>query len=284
MDDVEVEGGRLAYRQQGAGEPVLLMHPGFVADGMLPLLDQPALAAFRLVLYHRRGYGRSSGAGGPVGMARLARDAVAVLDHLGIDRVHLVGHSLGADVALQTALDFPDRVASLALLEPLLGFALSLEAAAGVEATVRTALPRFAAGDAEGAVDAWLTSAFGPGYREALERALPGSWPAVVRDAATAFGSELPALQDWPLGPQDLARIDLPVLTLTHDGDPWPGFAETHAFLAARIPRCAAEVVDVPSHLLQLAAPAAVADALAAFLARYPTGSDRRAARTASRP
>jgi pimeloyl-ACP methyl ester carboxylesterase len=95
----------------------------------------------------------------------------------------------------------------------------------------------------------------------------------VVRDSATAFGSELPALQEWPLGPEDLARIDLPVLTLTHDRDPWPGFAETHAFLPARILRCATAVVDVPSHLLQLAAPAAVADALAAFLSRHPAGA-----------
>jgi pimeloyl-ACP methyl ester carboxylesterase len=275
MGEVPVDGGRLAYRQRGDGEPVLLLHPGFVADGMEPLLDQPALAAFRLVLYHRRGYGGSTRTTGPVSMARQARDVADLLDSLGIERVHLVGHSYGAGVALQAALDFPQRVASLALLEPLLGFALTPGSAAGVETTARAALPRFAAGDAEGAVDAWLTSAFGPGYREVLERALPGSWPTVVRDSATAFGSELPALQEWPLGPEDLARIDLPVLTLTHEGDPWPGFAETHAFLAARIPRCAAEVVDVPSHLLQLAAPTAVADALAAFLSRHPAGAAR---------
>jgi pimeloyl-ACP methyl ester carboxylesterase len=64
VDRVTLDGTQIAYSQQGSGEPVLLLHPGFVADGMLPLLEQPALSEFRLVVYHRRGYGNSDRATG----------------------------------------------------------------------------------------------------------------------------------------------------------------------------------------------------------------------------
>jgi hypothetical protein len=61
VDHVSLDGTRIAYGQQGSGEPVLLLHTGFIADGMLPLLDQPALSGFRLVDYHRRATATATG-------------------------------------------------------------------------------------------------------------------------------------------------------------------------------------------------------------------------------
>ena len=125
-EEVSTAGMLRAYRERNMGDDaVLLLHPGFVADGMLPLLEQPALARFRLIAPHRRGYGRSSPAVPPVSIADLASDIVRLLDALGIERAHLVGHSLGGCVALQVAHAYPDRVGRLALLEPPLGFCLS---------------------------------------------------------------------------------------------------------------------------------------------------------------
>jgi pimeloyl-ACP methyl ester carboxylesterase len=53
-----LDGARM-YHDRGAGPTVVLLQPGFVADGMLPLLDNSALASYRLIAPHRRGYGQS---------------------------------------------------------------------------------------------------------------------------------------------------------------------------------------------------------------------------------
>ena len=272
MDRAQVRDIHLAYAERGDGEPVLLLHPGFVADGMLPLLAEPTLADYRLIAYHRRGYGESDPAQGSVTIEEQAADALGLLDVLDIERVHLVGNSMGAVVALQATLDAPERVGSLTLMEPLLGFALEPEAAAVVMAAAQAALPRFHAGDRAGALDAWLTPAFGPGYREVLDRRLPGAWQRAVDDADTSFGVEVPSLQTWPVQAADLARLRVPTLSLSHSQDAWPGFAQTHGYLLAHVPGCEGATVDLPSHLLQIYDPAAVAGPLGAFLARHPLG------------
>ena len=115
----------------GSGEPVLLISP-VIADGFLPLVAEPALAdRHQLIRYHKRGWCGSTDTGAPVSVADHAADAAALLDRLGVSRAHIVGHSSGAAVALQLALDHPERVHTLALLE------LSLLDAAGLHGVPR---------------------------------------------------------------------------------------------------------------------------------------------------
>ena len=125
MQRTMINGTSLAYTVQGSGEPVVLLHCGFVADSCVPLMSEPALRGYQLINYHRRGYGESAPGSGIVTYEQQAADCLALMDHLGVDRVHLVGHSLGGCVALQVALAATARVASLALLEPSLVFAAS---------------------------------------------------------------------------------------------------------------------------------------------------------------
>jgi pimeloyl-ACP methyl ester carboxylesterase len=264
-----VNGTRLAVQERPGDEPVLLLHPGFVADGLAPLLAEPTLGAYRLVGYHRRGYGNSDRAIGPVSVAEQAADALAVLDALGVDRAHLVGHSVGANVAVEAALTAPQRVATLALLEPLLGFAVAPATAQVVLDTAAEAYRRLGEGDPAGAVDTWLEAAFDPGYRDVLEAALPGAFEQAVRDADAPFGVEVPSLQDWPRGPDDLRRLSQPALSVRGADGTWPGFRETHQALLAWLPDGEGLIVPGATHLLQLADPRAVAEGLAAFLARH---------------
>jgi hypothetical protein len=118
MERAVVEPGvELEYRIQGIGEPVVLLHAGLFADWFQPLLDEPALVArHRVVNLHRIGYAGSSRVAGPVSIARQAAQVRALLQRLGIDRAHIVGHSSGGNIALQLALDAPQLVRSLALL------------------------------------------------------------------------------------------------------------------------------------------------------------------------
>lgn len=79
----------------------------------------PALvhAGYRVIAYDQRGTGRSAEAlPTPYSIAHMARDVVEILDITGTERCHLMGHALGGLVGLQLALDAPERVASLVLI------------------------------------------------------------------------------------------------------------------------------------------------------------------------
>ena len=70
---------------------------------------------FHVVIFDNRGVGRSSTPPGPYSVADMAADTIGLLDHLGIDRWNLSGSSLGGAIAMQVAIDAPDRTASLQL-------------------------------------------------------------------------------------------------------------------------------------------------------------------------
>jgi pimeloyl-ACP methyl ester carboxylesterase len=168
MQHVHLNGADLEYAVQGMGDPVLLIHGAILADALLPLLAEPQLAStYRLIAYHRRGFAGSSRAPAPFTIGQQAADGRALLRHLGIPRAHLAGHSYGAAIALQWALEAPEEVQSLALLEPPLFEAIPSGATfwEGV-ATIRREM--YEPGDKAGATDAFLTGVVGAGYREVL--------------------------------------------------------------------------------------------------------------------
>jgi pimeloyl-ACP methyl ester carboxylesterase len=270
MKTIQVNDTTLAYETQGEGEPILLCHCGFIADGMLPLLKHPALANFKRINYHRRGYGASAPVAPPFSVAQQAKDALALLDVLGIERAHIVGHSMGANVALQLAVAAPERVQSLALLEPPLAFTMSEASLQVFSAVIGGAIAKLMAGDAKGAVDEWLTGAFGPGFREVLESSIPGSTQQMVKDAFTAIVVEGDSLQTWGITPADFARIRQPVVSVLHVDPYFKGFQEVHTALLNWLPQCQTLVIPNTTHLLQIAQPRAVAEGLASFLERQP--------------
>lgn len=113
---IETKGCTLAYKVEGTGEAaVFIQGVGLHGDGWLPQTET-LKSTLRCITFDDRGMGKSQPAGGDITIAQLAADTVAVMDSLGIDKAHLVGHSLGGCVALQAALIAKQRVKSLALL------------------------------------------------------------------------------------------------------------------------------------------------------------------------
>lgn len=110
---VPVPGGQLHVLDEGepTDPPILLLHAGIADltawDALAPLL---VAAGHRVVRYDARGYGRT--VTDDVEYSNRA-DAVAVLDGLGIARATLVGNSRGGQVAFDTAIEYPDRVAAV---------------------------------------------------------------------------------------------------------------------------------------------------------------------------
>ena len=268
MERARIDGAELEYEVSGTGEPVVFIHGAFIADTFRPLLAEPSLAGrYRLILYHRRGYAGSSRASGPVSVAQQAADCRALLRHLGVERAHVVGHSYGGAVALQLALDAPDVVHSLALLEPALMVGASAQ---GYRESLARGVERYREAGAAVVVDEFLQARW-PGYRAALDRALPGAFAQAVADAGTWFERELPGLLGWRFGEAEARRISQPALSvLGGESDAlWPRFGETHRLLLAWLPHAEGFVLPGATHFMQLEDPRGMAEALAAFWARH---------------
>jgi pimeloyl-ACP methyl ester carboxylesterase len=117
--DVPVGGGELAVHRLGSGrgESALAIH-GITSSNRTWLAVAAALGGRPpLLAVDLRGRGASRDLPAPYGIGAHVRDMVAVLDYLGLRRAVVVGHSLGAYVAVQLALDHPDRVRSLVLVD-----------------------------------------------------------------------------------------------------------------------------------------------------------------------
>jgi pimeloyl-ACP methyl ester carboxylesterase len=120
MPELEISPAlKIHYLDPGptGGCPVLLLHGlGATADSWQ--LQMPALqeAGFRPIAPDSRGFGQSSYPGGGLTIPALAADLIALLDHLQIEQAHAVGISMGGTLALQLALEHPERVQKLALV------------------------------------------------------------------------------------------------------------------------------------------------------------------------
>src|SRR3954471_2566602 len=113
---VDVNGVPLYHETYGPddGVPLVLVHGGMLSIDLswAPLI--PLLAdRYRLVAVEVQGHGRTADIDREITPAATASDVVALLDHLGIERAHVLGHSMGGAAALELAVSHPDRVLSV---------------------------------------------------------------------------------------------------------------------------------------------------------------------------
>ena len=115
----QINGTRLWVAVHGDGDPLLVVHggPGWDHRYLLPRLADLA-DEHRLVFYDQRASGRSSAdvPPGSVSLEIFLQDLEGVREALGIERMHLLGHSFGGLLAMQYAVRHPERVRSLVLL------------------------------------------------------------------------------------------------------------------------------------------------------------------------
>ncbi|MFB7470133.1 alpha/beta fold hydrolase [Kitasatospora sp. NPDC056184] len=252
--------GHLSYVVSGDGPPVVLVHAG-IADHRMWDAVAPSLARRHTVIrYDLRGFGESAP---PTGPFRETDDLRRLLDHLGHERVRLVGASWGGRVAVDFTLTHPDRVHALALLAPPWpGYDWSAEMIAYDEAETAA----LAAGDLDTAVgvnlDMWVRGPartwdeVAPGVADRLRGPLRTS---LVNQAAVGEHSQ-------GVTNGDLATITVPTLVATGGLDV-PDFRAIGRRYAAAVPD--ATLVEFPTagHLIAVDAPAELVDVLAPFLA-----------------
>ncbi len=110
----DVNGLHMYYELHGEGTPLVLLHGGLLTidinfAGLIPTLAH----RHQVIAVELQGHGRTADIERQITPAHSASDVVALLDHLGIDRAHILGHSMGAAVALELAVHHQSRVRSV---------------------------------------------------------------------------------------------------------------------------------------------------------------------------
>ncbi len=269
MQRTIINGIQLEYEVFGTGEPVLLIHGAFVADSFAPIIRGSDLSKdYKLICYHRRGYGNSRSATVSAGVSTHARDSQALMHHLGIKRAHIVGHSFGALVALQLAIDMPECVHSLVLLEAAIpSFVLNSPKVA--EAASR-AFPMYLSGDKAAALDAFIQGIAGPEYRAVFEQAMPkGAYAQVLADLDNFILADFPAWQTWTLATEAVSTIKQPVLVVV-GANSFLFMQEVFSSLQEWFPQAETFVLPNASHMLMIENPSDMAIELKRFFANHP--------------
>ena len=105
----DVNGIRLFHAEWGSGEPVILLHGGL--GSIEAWANQiPALGDYRVIAIDSRGHGRSTRDDRPYSYALMANDVVALMDEMNIPKAAFVGWSDGGIIALELAINHPDRI------------------------------------------------------------------------------------------------------------------------------------------------------------------------------
>ena len=253
----------IAYEVEGRGPAVVFLH-GIGGNrtnwyGQLAALGD----SYAAVTWDARGYGDSGQGHGPLRFGDFADDVVRLLDHLGAERAHVVGLSMGGMIAQDLAGRAPDRVATLVLADSSPGFGSAPEAAREEFLAQRLApldrglTPADIAPDLVGAL-------VSPKASEAVRAQLQASMAALRSEP---YRQALHAIVTTDFR-DVLGRLRVPVLVLVGEEDQVTPPSASR-FLAREIP--GAELVTIPDagHLTNLEQPAAFDRALRAFLDRH---------------
>jgi 3-oxoadipate enol-lactonase len=245
----------LHYRLDGPHEAPPLMLSNSLGT-TLEMWD-PQVAAltthFRLVRYDRRGHGRSPVPPGPYSIQNLGRDALGLLDDLGLERTSFCGLSIGGMVGMWLASEAPERIDRLVLCSTAPSLPPReqwLERAATVRANGVAAI-------ADAALDRWFTPLAPDSLRESFRAMLAGT-------PAEGYAGCCEALADLDLHDR-LAGIEAPTLVVTGAGDPVAP-PETGAQLAAAIPGARHITVADARHMTNAEQPTAFTEHVLAHL------------------
>jgi pimeloyl-ACP methyl ester carboxylesterase len=248
---VSAQGGvDYAYREAGQGElpPILLQHFRGNLDSWDPALVDDLAAARRVVAFDSAGVGGSTGETPPT-MEQMAHDAIAFITALDLDRVDLLGFSIGSFVAQELALIRPDLVRKVVLASA------APKGADGIHGWAPEVIG--AVGKPETSPDEYLGVFFtsSPASRKAGQEALGRMYSRTEdRDANTTWAvreAQYDAVCSWGIPDhaalQRLAAIGHPVFVANGDSDPMIPPRYSH-LIAGLLPRAAMKIYPDAAH------------------------------------
>ena len=255
MDHVELDGVDAEYEVTGSGDQVVLLHARLFVGWYAPLVD--VLSDYSVLCYRRTVPLDAR----PFSIDDDAAVCARLLDHVGFDRPHVVGHSYGGLLALALARSRAVALRSIALLEPAGSGLLEPEqATAGLAPLMEMYRKRGSAAAAEQFLDVVL----GEDARSLLDRCLPGAVDEAVANADQFFQVELPAAARWSFGHDDARLIDQPILNVIGT-ETVPRFVQSAAIVQSLFPHAIRVELSGAGHLMMAQEPRALATRLAEF-------------------
>jgi len=263
---LDTDDGRLSYHDAGAGDPVILLHGGFLDrrlwDEQIPALE----SRYRVIAPDLRGHGASANASRPF---RYADDVAALLAHLDSGPGVVVGLSMGAGVAVDTALEHPHLVRALVVSgagtsEPKFTDPWTRSVLADLASSA-------AVGDLETLVAAVTLFAAGP--HRTLDDLDPNVVHRVREMARRTIAKHTVGERDWLLPVRETwsraPTITVPVLAINGALDASDHIAMAERF-ARTVPDGTITTIEGTAHYPNLERPGAFDQALAAFLGTLP--------------
>jgi len=252
---------RSAFSVEGEGEPLFLIH-GIGAsrhswDGLLVHLRH----RFRCIGYDLRGHGKSPLVPPPFGLDDLVDDLEALRAELGLERAHVIGHSLGGMIGPAYARRHPHRVKSLGLLSTAAG--RTPEDSAKVRGVVDAMREKGIAPVLDALKDRWFTPEFALRRPDVIEARMK----QVLATDAGVFLTVFDIYAETEMAPW-LKEVSAPSLVLTgeFDGGCPP---RLNAFIADELPHSELVVLEGLRHAILLEAPDRVAPPVRDFLLRH---------------
>src|SRR5438093_7964003 len=201
---------RMAVEIEGEGEPVVMIHGlGGTANTFTPLLA--AFARHQTIRFDLPGSGRSHRVEGPLSLPLFVERTLLVMQRAGVERAHVVAHSMGTIVATHLAASEPGRVASLALFGPL------LTPPEPARAALRARAAKAREGDMQPIADALLQSSVAAETRAKRPAAVAFVRESLMRQDPEGYARSCEALSE--MVPADTSRIECPTLLVTGDED-----------------------------------------------------------------
>jgi 3-oxoadipate enol-lactonase len=248
----------VAYTVDGPdGAPTVVLSNSL---GSTPAMWDPQLPALaerlRVVRYDHRGHGRSPVPPGPYELDDLGADVLAMLDRLGLERVHWCGLSLGGMVGMWMAINAPERIDRLVLCctSARLG---PPEMWADRAATVR-------AQGADAVADAGIQRWLSPGFIEREPEIAGGIRAMLAATPAEGYAACCGVIEHMDQVPQ-LGEIRAPTLVIAAEDDPATP-PEHGALIASAVPGARLEIVPDARHLATIEQPAAMTELIVSHL------------------
>lgn len=259
---LRVAGAEIAYEVRGKGPAVLFLHAFPLGMFMWDAQAEALRQSHTVVRFDDRGFGASPPGDALLTMERIADDAAALLDDLGIARAVVAGCSMGGYAALAFVRRHPDRLRGLVLQDTRAG-ADNEEGRKGRAELAEKVLRE----GAQAAADAFLPRLLGRTTQETRKDLVEALRARILATSPRGIADALAGLAARADSTPTLREVRVPTLVVVGEEDVLTPPAEAEA-LAAGIAGAQLEIVPRAGHLANLEAPAAYDQALARFLAR----------------
>lgn len=212
MPSLRINDIDIFYREQGSGPPVLLGHSSTGSGSQWRDLMAQLSERYSVFALDHIGYGKTGPYSGGPPLMKLELEAIETLLN-GLDEsAHLVGHSYGGSLLARVAVRSPDRVRSLALIEPTLFYLLEADGRQEEHAEIQSVADRVIlhvnSGDEMGAARGFIDYWVAPGAFDAMDSRVQASVTAGMAKLAVEWPA---AFEPWGATPENLRALQVPV-------------------------------------------------------------------------